>query len=126
MAAGRGEREWAARLAAGLGAGLEFLAADPPLARLLLIESPAAPARLERERSLDRLARAMSRPAAGFTVADGTSRLLAGGLTSYLAGRVLAGEAARLRESHELLLQYLLRSSSLALRDGAERRVACV
>src|SRR3954447_20122324 len=44
-----GEDGWSDRLAAGLQAGLDFLAAGPALAHLLLVESLAAarPARLE-------------------------------------------------------------------------------
>jgi AcrR family transcriptional regulator len=129
--AARGERGWAPRLAAGLGAGLEFLAAEPPLAHLLLVESlgAARPARLEHERTLARLARILQRLPAD-TAADGsaldeTARLLAGGLASHLSGRILAGEAEHLPESHNLLLQYLLAPSLPAASRGAdERRVA--
>lgn len=115
------EREfrWAMRLSAGLRVGLDFLAADPPLAHLLLVESLAAarPARLEHERSLARLAEALRPPAeipGGEVVPVETLRLLAGGLASRLAGRVLAGEAERLPEDHDLLLQYLLAPSMAA------------
>jgi len=99
--------------AAALLAGLEFLAADPPLAHLLLVEALAAarPARLEHERSLVRLAEAL-RPPAGFPdggeVPEETLRLLAGGLASHVSGRVLAGETERLPEDHDLLLGFLL------------------
>jgi AcrR family transcriptional regulator len=104
----RGVRGWPARLSAGLGAGLDFLAADPPLAHLLLVESLAAPrpARLEHE-----------------AISPETARLLAGGLTSHLSGRVLAGEAERLLESHDLLLQYLL-AAPAASSGAGERRAA--
>ncbi|HXS47057.1 MAG TPA: TetR/AcrR family transcriptional regulator [Solirubrobacterales bacterium] len=112
-----GERGWAWCLSAGLSAGLDFLAADPPYAHLLLVEALAAarPARLEHERSLVRLAEAMRPPAAvpgGEAVPEETLRLLAGGLASHLSGRVLAGEAERLGEDHDLLLRYLLAPSS--------------
>ena len=130
-AALEGEREWSARVSAGLGAGLDFLAASPPLAHLLLVEALAAarPARLEHERSLVRLARALRPPATGLDGASGvseeTARLLAGGLASHLSGRVLAGEAERLPESHDLLLQYLLAPSLPAASRGADgQRVA--
>jgi len=109
-----GGQGWEARLSAGLNAGLEFLAAGPALAHLLLVESMAAarPARLEHERSLARLAEALRPPAAelpgGEAVSEETARLLAGGLASHLAGRVLADEADRLPEDHDVLLQYLL------------------
>lgn len=130
-AAVRDERGWSARLSAGLRAGLEFLAASPPLAHLLLVESLAAArsARLEHERTLARLAQALRQPpselAGGEVVSEETARLLAGGLTSHLSGRVLAGEAERLPDSHELLLQYLLAPSLPAASRGvAERRAA--
>jgi AcrR family transcriptional regulator len=126
-----GERGWAPRLSAGLLAGLEFLAGEPALAHLLLVESLAAarPARLEHEHTLSRLARALrqpsSDPAAGGAVSEETARLLAGGLASHLSGRVLAGEAEQLPESHELLLRYLLAPAPPAVsRDADQRRVA--
>jgi AcrR family transcriptional regulator len=123
-AAARLEGGWDARLAAGLRAGLDFLAADPPLAHLLLVEALAAarPARLEHERSLVRLAEALRPPAelpGGEAVPEETLRLLAGGLASHLSGRVLAGEAERLGEDHDLLLGYLL-----APAQAADARVA--
>lgn len=117
------EAAWDARVSAGLRAGLDFLAADPPLAHLLLVEALAAarPARLEHERSLVRLAEAMRPPhdAAGGSVPEETMRLNAGGLASHASGRVLAGEAERLPDDHDLLLRYLL-----APTVGADARVA--
>ncbi len=118
-AAVEGERGWAWCLSVGLAAGLEFLAADPPLAHLLLVEALAAarPARLEYERSLVRLAEALRPPAelpGGERVPEETLRLLAGGLTSHLSGRVLAGKAERLGEDRDLLLEYLLAPSLAA------------
>jgi AcrR family transcriptional regulator len=126
-AAAEGAEEWDARLSAGLSAGLDFLAASPPLAHLLLVESLAAsrPARLEHERSLARLAKALRPPAAAGAIPEETARLLAGGLASHLSGRVLAGEAERLPESHDLLLGYLLAPISQATsRSADERRAA--
>jgi AcrR family transcriptional regulator len=129
-AAAEGEGSWAAQLSSGLQAGLEFLAADPSLAYLLLVESLAAarPARLEHERSLVRLSEAL-RPSSSEFPADEpaseeTARLLAGGLASHLSGRVLANEAARLPESHGLLLRYLLAPSLSASRSADRRRAA--
>lgn len=130
--AARAERErgWFAQIAAGLRAGLDFLAADAALAHLLLVESLAAsrPARLEHERTLERLAEALRPPPAELAGADAvpeeTARLLAGGLSSHLSGRVLAGEAERLHESHELLLHYLLAPSFAATSHSAEERRA--
>lgn len=115
---------WDDRVSAGLRAGLELLAADPPLAHLLLVESLAAarPARLEHERSLARLAEALRPPAAlpgGEVVPEETLRLLAGGLASHVSGRVLAGEAERLPQDHDLLLGFLL-----APTQAADARVA--
>lgn len=122
------EAERSARLAAGLSAGLDFLAASPPLAHLLLVESLAAarPARLEHEQTLARLAEALRRSQAELpgreAISEETARLLAGGLASHLSGRVLAGEAERLPESHELLLQYLLVPSLPAASSAAGER----
>lgn len=126
------ERVWANWLSAGLRAGLEFLAADPPLAHLLLVESLAAarPARLEHERSLERLAEALRPPVsdgqARDSVSEETARMLAGGLASHLSGQVLAGRAERLPELHDLMLQYLLAPSLAALRTTDERRAAAL
>jgi AcrR family transcriptional regulator len=121
-----GERDWANQLSAGLMAGLEFLAANPPLAHLLFVESLAAarPARFEHEHSLERLAKVL-RPDED-EVPEETSRMLAGGLASHLSGRILAGEAERLPELHEPLLQYLLAPSLAALRTTDERRAAAL
>jgi AcrR family transcriptional regulator len=122
-----GERDWANQLSAGLMAGLEFLAADPPLAHLLFVEALAAArsARLEHERSLERLAEVLRSPADG-EVSEETARMLAGGLASHLSGRILAGEAERLPELHGPLLQYLLAPSLAALRTTDERRAAAL
>jgi AcrR family transcriptional regulator len=115
---------WDERVASGLAAGLELLAADPPLAHLLFVEALAAarPARLEHERSLERLAEALRPPpaaAGGEVVPEETLRLLAGGLASHILGRVLAGEAEQLPRDRDLLFQYLLAPSV-----GADARVA--
>ncbi len=105
---------WEAKLSAGLSAGLDFLAADPPLAHLLLVEVLAI-ARPAHERTLARLARALQPPASklrpGEALSAETALMLAGGLASYLSGRVLAGEAELLPQSRELLLEYLLMPS---------------
>lgn len=122
--AASGETRWTMRLSEGLRAGLDFLAADPPLAHLLLVESLAAArsARLEHERSLIRLAEALRPPAdlpGGEVLPEETLRLLAGGLASHLSGRVLAAEAERLPQDHDLLLGFLL-----APTQAADARVA--
>ena len=120
--AAAGERDWEGRLSAGLAAGLELLAADPPLAHRLLVEVLATtrPARLEYERSLLGLAEAIRSP----TVSAQTARLFAGGLASHVSGRVLAGEAEHLPEDHDLLLRYLLAPTAAATSSPAERRSA--
>jgi AcrR family transcriptional regulator len=111
--AATGERAWANRVSVCLSAGLEFLATDPPRAHLLLVESLAAarPARLEHERSLQRLAAALHPPDVDprkEVLRHEAALLLAGGLVSRLSGLVLANEAERLPELHEALLQYLI------------------
>jgi AcrR family transcriptional regulator len=126
--AAESEREWATRLSAGLRGGLDFLAASSLLAHLLLVESLAAarPARLEHERSLVELAEALRPPPAispgGEVLSEDTARLLAGGVASHLSGRVLAGEAERLPESHDLLLGYLLAPFAAATSPAAGQR----
>jgi AcrR family transcriptional regulator len=127
--AAQGERGWANQLSAGLGAGLEFLAASPALAHLLLVESLAAarPARLEHERSLECLAEALRPPAGdrpeGKAIPGETARLLAGGLASHLSGLVLAGEAERLPGQRDILLQFLLAPALAASsRSAGEQR----
>jgi AcrR family transcriptional regulator len=125
-----GEDGWSARLSAGLRAGLDFLAAGPALAHLLLVEALAAarPARLEYERSLGRLAEALRPPPSDLsgdeTFSEETARLLAGGLASHVSGRLLAGEAERLPELHESLLQYLLTPYRTAAPRSAEKQRA--
>lgn len=104
-------------LAAGLRAGLDFLASDPPLANLLLVEALAASssARLAHERSLDRLAAALQASVGvtgGASPGDERARLLAGGLVSHVTSCVLAGEAELLPESRDLLLGFLLEVGS--------------
>jgi AcrR family transcriptional regulator len=119
------EEEWEARVSDGLQAGLEFLAANPALANLLLIESLAAarPARLEHERTLVQLAEALRLPPGGETLPEESARLLAGGLASHLAGQVLAGKAEQLPHLHDLLFGYLL-APSLATTGFADERRA--
>jgi AcrR family transcriptional regulator len=125
-----GETGWAARLSAGLRAGLDFLAAGPALAHLLLVESLAAarPARLEYEGSLVRLAEALRPPPDelpdGGGVSEETARLLAGGLASHLSGCLLTGEAERLPELHDVLLEYLLAPYAAPVPRSAEGRRA--
>lgn len=113
------EPRWAMRVSDGLRAGLDLLAADPALAHLLLVEALAAArsARREHERSLVRLAEALRPPSelsGGEVVPEETLRLLAGGLASHLSGRVLAGEAERLSEDHDVLLGFLLAPTQAA------------
>jgi AcrR family transcriptional regulator len=124
----RSERGWTNQVSAGLSAGLAFLAADLPLAHLLFVEALAAarPARLEHERSLKRLAEVLRPPAADSGISDETARMLAGGLASHISGRILAGEAERLPDLHDSLLQYLLAPSLAALHTADERRVAAL
>jgi AcrR family transcriptional regulator len=126
--AAKSERGWTNQLSAGLMAGLEFLAADSPLAHMLFVESLAAarPARLEHERSLDRLADVLRQSFTDGELSGETARMLAGGLASLLSGRILAGEAERLPELRDSLLQYLLAPSLAALHTADERRAAAL
>jgi AcrR family transcriptional regulator len=124
-AAVEGERDRPAQVSAALTAGLEFLAVDPALAHLLLVEALAAarPARLEHERSLGRLAEAL-RQGSDEEMSEDTARLLAGGLASHLSGRVLAGKAERLSGDRDLLLEYLLAPVQAASAYSAARQSA--
>jgi AcrR family transcriptional regulator len=123
QAAIENEGDWADRVSAGLDAGLRFLAAGPALAHLLLVEALAAarPARLEHERTLERLAEALRPPSGelpdGREISKETARLLAGGLASHLSRRVLAGEAEHLPEDYDFLLRYLLAPYETASAD---------
>jgi AcrR family transcriptional regulator len=107
------------RLSVGLAAGLELLAAEPELARLITVEvlSAGHSARLAHEGSLVRLGEVLCRQLAAQSGRQGpseeTARLLAGGLVSHVSGRVLAGETGRLTNDHDLLLDYLLTASDL-------------
>ena len=122
------ERDWVSRLSAGLRAGLDLLAADPDLAHLLLVELPAAAGDSSLyERSLDRFAGVLQPPSppGGAEAADEMAHLLAAGVVSHLAGRVLVGESDRLGESHPLLFRYLLTPALTAARsDTGGRRPA--
>jgi len=106
------EGSWRARVSAALRTALDLLAADPALARLLLVDPLTArgEARLAHDRSIGRLAEALRPPPkliGGEPVSDEILLLQAHGLVSYLSGRVLAGETNRLPELHEALLRYL-------------------
>jgi hypothetical protein len=107
-----GETTWASRVAAGLRCGLELLAADPALARTLLVDPLSTPsARLLHGHAVARLGEALRPPATDpgrWAMPAETARLLAEGLASHLSGRVLAGEAEQLVDSYDLLLVYLL------------------
>lgn len=113
------EADRTSQLSAGLQAALDLLAAEPQLARRVLVEPLGAdhPLRLEHERSLTRLAQALphqdvSAPPA--PAAEEKARLVTGGLVSYLSGRVVAGEAADLPACHQFLLPYLLSATGSA------------
>jgi hypothetical protein len=75
-----------------------------------------------------RLAETLRQPSpeetSGETISDETARLLAGGLASHLSARVLAGEAERLPQDHDLLLRYLLAPYEAATARSADERRA--
>lgn len=109
-----GEHEGFARLSAGLRAALDFLAAKPAVAELLLVDSLRAGfrGRPEYERALERLAAVLHAAQAAVpgtpTLGPENALMLAGGIVSHLGGRVLGGEVERLPESQELLLRFVL------------------
>jgi hypothetical protein len=99
-----------------LGAGIALLSSPWPSASPWLQPTPPWP------RSTP--APPPAELAGADAVPEETARLLAGGLASHLSGRVLAGEAEGLHESHELLLHYLLAPSFAATSHSAEERRA--
>ena len=104
-AAVESEQGWPAKAIAATRAVLSFLAAEPDLARLCLVESrgagPAVAARFDRAvgelTAPLRLGRA-ERPAAERPLPDSTEDTVVGSLVSLVHRKVAAGEAERLED----------------------------
>jgi AcrR family transcriptional regulator len=108
------EDEWPLRVRAAIAAALDFFAASPELARLLLTEpfvaGPDVSRRyqdqIERLAGYLRLGRQLSAEAASFP--ETTERGLIGSIASQVGRRVSAGEAERLPELLPDLTQFAL------------------
>jgi AcrR family transcriptional regulator len=103
---------WPDRVRAGLATLLGVFAADPTVARFLLVESLAAGGEVaERHRASLRCIAALLRPeapAGGDPLAEAREQALVGGISALVVRRLKAGEAGRLEDLlpdlHELVL----------------------
>jgi AcrR family transcriptional regulator len=123
---GAGRRAWPERIAAGLMSLLEFFAADPVLARLVMVEVLAAGrAALERrDAQLKRFEKFFEPGREALPAELANQRLLAravvGGLSEALYARIAAGGAERLPEAgpklvYSALVPYLGHPMALAI-----------
>jgi AcrR family transcriptional regulator len=119
---------WPDRVRAELAALLGIFAADPTVARFVLLESLAAGGELAaRHRTTLRCFAELLRPeppAASADLAEAREQALVGGISTLLARRLKAGEAAQLEELlpdlHELVLtSYLGRREAQRLARAA-------
>jgi hypothetical protein len=105
------EREWPARVGAGVSAALGLLAANPEVARLFAIEAlQAGPAARERQQAcLGRFALALraGRPGTGELPAE-LEEMLLGGVVTTIGRYVDAGKVERLPDATAELVEYLL------------------
>jgi AcrR family transcriptional regulator len=116
LADAEAEPEWPERVRAILATLLEIFAADPAVARFLLLESLAAGGEVAaRHRATLRRFAARLRPqdpAPGDVLAEAREQALVGGLSTLVVRRLKAGEADRLLELlpdlHELVLTTFL------------------
>jgi AcrR family transcriptional regulator len=104
----------AARVGASLGAGLDLLAANPDLARLIAIEAPAAGERIavRHQEWLDRYCRLLHLAAVGnpdvATPNPALEPAIVGAAFSRIKQTVLAGKASDLPSLHQELVQLTL------------------
>lgn len=102
------------RVETALGAGLEMLASDPAVARLLFVEAPSAGEKialrhhewLHRYGSL--LRSAVSQAASKASLAEEIDEVIVGGIASRIASEVLQGRAAQLRILTPHFVDYVL------------------
>lgn len=103
-AAAEGEVEWPAKVRAKLGAGLEFFAANPDLARFSLAvpqqagEQVAARSRVVTDQILEYLCEGMPPPPATRTPPEAVTASLAGGMSALVMRKVNSGEGDKLPE----------------------------
>jgi AcrR family transcriptional regulator len=117
----------AQRVRRSLCAGLDLLAAEPALARLLVLEAPAAGGEIARRHHqwLGRYADLLDRAAADVPTVQrpapspSTELTIVGGLVSRIAQRVLAEEAERLPELGPELLEVVLSFYGIGAGEGS-------
>jgi AcrR family transcriptional regulator len=102
------------RVEASLGAGLELLASEPGMARLLAVEPPVAGGEIlaRHYEWLDRYGRMLRLAAIGIPdtrpFSRGVERAIVGGLAARVGRQVMAGEGERLGELAPSLSAHLL------------------
>jgi AcrR family transcriptional regulator len=128
-AAADGQGDWPTRVAAKLGAALEFLAANPDLARFFLIapqragEDVASRYRVGMDRAVEYLCEGMPPAPPARTPSEAVAGSLIGGMVALVVRKVEAGEGEELPrllpDLVELFLTpYLGRSEAVAVAQG--------
>jgi AcrR family transcriptional regulator len=111
-----GEEEWTAAIDAAIGAMLGFLATEPNLARLAMVEAlVAGPVVVERyDASVQTFLPYIEAGREGRTKAvlkrlsDSTEEALVGGMVSLIARRIVAGETDKLESLRPDLVEFVL------------------
>jgi AcrR family transcriptional regulator len=112
--AGHEESEWSPRVRDGIAALLTFLASDPPLASISLVEGLRAGRgvydryQAAVESFVPYLRQGAPRAPGGDPVPAATDEAVVGGIASLLCRRVLAGEAERIGEMLPDVLEFAL------------------
>ncbi len=113
-AAWRTEEGWPAKVRAAIAAALAFAAEQPAAAHLLAVEVHAGPAaaRAEQADSIDRLAGALREGRRFYPGAAGLNRfaepVIVAGIASLIGNRLLDGEAERLPDLEDELVELAL------------------
>jgi hypothetical protein len=110
------QSEWPQAIRAGLGAMLEFLASEPNLARLCMVESlVAGPVVVERyDAAIQCLVPYLEAGREGrsdeilASLSPTTEEALVGGMVSLVSRRIIAGQAAELEELLPDLVEFAL------------------
>ncbi len=125
----RDEDEWADRVATAIAELLRFFASRPQLARLIMVEPVAVgegmASRRDRAaaRSIALLEQGRSERSGDRELAEGIEEALAGGITTLIVRRVVAGEAERLERFAPGIVEFALAPylGPEAAREVAER-----
>jgi TetR/AcrR family transcriptional regulator len=121
------------RVERSLGSGLVMLAAEPNLARMLFVEAPSSAGEevalrhhewLRRYAELLRSAFAPAAPEPG-PIGD-VDEVIVGGIASQVAGEVLQGRAAELRDRTEHFVNYILAFYGAARPDPHARTLVAL